>query len=62
MGPWRTTATGCAAGPGCLPYDVRADVLLFFCFLRLLQNRFSVVLHFQGGFIAHGHYIAVAAF
>lgn len=33
-----------------------------FRFLRLLQNRFSVVLHFQGSFIAHGYNIAVAAF
>ena len=33
-----------------------------FRFLRLLQNRFSVVLHFQDGFIAHSHHIAVVAF
>ena len=39
-----------------------AGVLELFRFLRLLQNRFSVVLHFQVSFIAHGHYIAVAAF
>ena len=33
-----------------------------FRFLRLLQDGFSVVLYFQGGFVAHGYHIAVAAF
>ena len=33
-----------------------------FRFLRLLQDGFSVVLYFQGGFVAHGHHIAVATF
>lgn len=33
-----------------------------FRFLRLLQDGFSVVLYFQGGFVANGYHIAVAAF
>ena len=39
-----------------------AGVSELFRFLRLLQDGFSVVLYFQGGFVAHGYHIAVAAF
>lgn len=62
-GSWRTTATGCAASPGCLLYKVSADILLFFCFLSLLQDGFSVVLYFQHVLVSIGsNEIAVASF
>ena len=50
-------------GPGGLLYKVGTDIALFFCFLRLLQDGFSVVLYFQHVLVSIGNNeIAVASF
>ena len=49
------------ARPGGLFYKVGTDIALFFCFLRLLQDGFSVVLYFQHVLVSIGNNeIAVA--